>query len=386
MGKRLLESLINTILLLLLVMAAVSYNGKLFGKKAEDVLKQKEIEETILPPVKKQLQALGINAELTEVSKGYWSFSDGATKGSIINTSAYDKGIYGYGGPLPMLLLLDEDERIKDVLLLENYETPRFLRAVENEGIVKQWIGKDFKSMGNFTPDALAGATITSDAINQSIYRNMAGINKVADSLKWYKALDLKTIVALIVLALAVFVSFRSKKYRKLRTVQLILNTTVLGFWCGKFISMKVIFGWTANGFNFLSSIAIVSMLVLAILLPVLFKKKSFYCYYVCPFGSAQELMGKLSKKKWHPGKNLMKVLKHTQVTITLLLFFSMWLGVASDILDYEPFSAFLFQHASVAVLTIALVSLLIAVITPRPWCRFACPTGQILEWTTKMK
>jgi polyferredoxin len=197
--------------------------------------------------------------------------------------------------------------------------------------------------------------------------------------------MDIKTIAALLVIILGVIVSFRFKTNKHLRTIQLVLNTVVLGFWCGKFISINVLLGWTANGMNLLTSSAVFLMLVLSFVMPLFFKKKSFYCNWICPFGSAQELAGKLNKKKLHPSPSLMKVLKHTQTFITLAVFFCLWMGIASDIVNYEPFSAFIFKHASLAVLIIAGISLLISIITPRPWCRFVCPTGQILNWTNKM-
>jgi polyferredoxin len=148
---------------------------------------------------------------------------------------------------------------------------------------------------------------------------------------------------------------------------------------------LQTLLGWTANGMNLLTSLVVILMLTLAIVMPLFFNKKAYYCTWICPFGAAQELAGKLNRKKWQPGKKSMRVLKHLQTAITLSLFFSLWMGMATDIVNYEPFSAFLFRHASPIVLGIAGLSLLMAIITPRPWCRFACPTGQVLNWINKM-
>ena len=246
-------------------------------------------------------------------------------------------------------------------------------------------MGKDYQDMSSIKPDVLSGATMTSSSINRSILNSLQAISNGGNKTNWLSVIDTKSIVAILVILLAVFVSFRVKSNKHLRTLQLVINTAILGFWCGKFISINVLLGWTANGMNLLTSSSVFLMLVLSIVMPLFFKKKSFYCNWICPFGSAQELAGKLSKKKFHPSQKLMKVLKHTQTFITLAVFFCLWMGVASDIADYEPFSAFIFQHASLAVLCIAAISLLISIITPRPWCRFVCPTGQILNWTHKM-
>jgi polyferredoxin len=69
-----------------------------------------------------------------------------------------------------------------------------------------------------------------------------------------------------------------------------------------------------------------------------------------------------------------------------MLLLFIAWMGLGVGILKYEPFSAFLFQHASWIVLILAGSVLSISVVIPRPWCRFVCPMGQILSWIQKME
>ncbi|PXY01981.1 hypothetical protein DF185_04845 [Marinifilum breve] len=386
MQNKFIESIANTVLLLLFFMAAVSYNGKLFGHKAEDLFKSKKDGITIVPPSKSQLQTLGIHGSLLrEESKGVWTTGEDLSADRVINTLAFSKGVYGFGGPTPLLLQLDSSNRIKNILLLENNETPDFIASIESDGIISQWIGKNYKDMSTQKPDILSGATMTSNAINRSILNSLQSVSNGSNSTNWFAMMDIKTIAALLVIILGVIVSFRYKTNKHVRTIQLVLNTVVLGFWCGKFISINVLLGWTANGMNLLTSSVVFLMLVLSIVMPLFFKKKSFYCNWICPFGSAQELAGKLNKKKFHPSPSLMKVLKHTQTFITLAVFFCLWMGIASDIVNYEPFSAFIFKHASLAVLIIAGISLLISIITPRPWCRFVCPTGQILNWTNKM-
>ncbi|NOU58286.1 FMN-binding protein [Marinifilum caeruleilacunae] len=386
MQNKFMESIANTVLLLLFFMAAVSYNGKLFGHKAEDLFSSEKDEIEIIAPTTSQLGKLGISEGiLKEEKKGVWITGENFGGDKVINTLAFSKGVYGFGGPTPLLLQIDSSNKIKNILLLENNETPDFIASIKSEGIIDQWMGKDYQEMSSIKPDILSGATMTSSSINRSILNSLQAISNGGNKTNWLSIIDTKSIVAILVILLAVFVSFRAKSNKHLRTLQLVLNTAILGFWCGKFISINVLLGWTANGMNLLTSSAVFLMLVLAIVMPLFFKKKSFYCNWVCPFGSAQELAGKLSKKKFHPSQKFMKILKHSQSFITLAVFFSLWLGMASDIVDYEPFSAFIFQHASLAVICIAVISLVISIITPRPWCRFVCPTGQILNWTNKM-
>jgi hypothetical protein len=284
-----------------------------------------------------------------------------------------------------MYIYLDSDRKVKSILLQENSETPDFIESVKDNGIISQWIGKGSSDMSDFKPDALSGATITSKAINNSIKQSLSANGGTSINRGVMDVFDIKSIVALLVIVFGLLISFKLRANKKLRTIQLILNTAVLGLWCGKFISLKVMLSWTSNGVNVIAGMVLVIMLLLSVVLPIFFNKKSFYCNWICPFGSAQELAGKLNKNKVRIGNRTMSILKHSREVITLGVFLLLWLGIATDIVDYEPFSAFIFQHASFAVILIALLSLLASVFTPRPWCRFACPTGQVLKWINKM-
>ena len=47
-----------------------------------------------------------------------------------------------------------------------------------------------------------------------------------------------------------------------------------------------------------------------------------------------------------------------------------LWTGVWFDWIDYEPFSAFVFQSASWAVIAIALAFVALSTVIMRPYCR----------------
>ena len=123
----------------------------------------------------------------------------------------------------------------------------------------------------------------------------------------------------------------------------------------------------------------------LAVVMPF-FGKKGHYCNWVCPYGSAQELAGKITKKKVAIPLSALKFLNRMRQIVTLLIFLILWCGVGFGIVDYEPFSAFLFDQAEWAVIVIAVIFVLLSFFVNRPWCRFVCPTGQILKWNESFK
>jgi polyferredoxin len=62
------------------------------------------------------------------------------------------------------------------------------------------------------------------------------------------------------------------------------------------------------------------------------------------------------------------------------VLMFCLWTGIWFDWIDYEPFSAFIFQSASWVVIGIAIAFVLLSTIVMRPYCRFVCPTGTLFK------
>ena len=120
-------------------------------------------------------------------------------------------------------------------------------------------------------------------------------------------------------------------------------------------------------------------MLIVAFIYP-LFGKKGYYCAQVCPFGSLQDLAGKASKKKIKMSKSVVKSLTWFRQLLWIVLMSLMIAGLWFDWINYEFFTAFIFQSASVVVICLAVISIILAVFIPRPYCRFVCPTGTLLK------
>ncbi len=367
-------------------MASVSYNGKFFGKKIGEFWQKSNVKLFEPPSSSDYVLRNQLTIRHNEPShKGVWKLKDhiGDKAGMVIHSSKFSEGVYGYAGPIPMYIFLSQDSIISHIEVLPNQETPRFLQNVISSGVVEQWLGKSVVDIKSFQPDAVSGATLSSDAINTSIKQSVFGMKSIVLDTSF--DLSWKNIVALLIIMLGVVISFFAPKKKAYRLLQLTLNTIVLGFWCGKFISLQIIMGWISNGINMASSMVLLTMLLLAIFIPLFTKQKQYYCNWICPFGSAQEVVGKLNKRKIKIPESVFNILKYTRVIITAIVFFLLWIGIASDVVDYEPFSAFLFQQADVIVLLIAVLSLISSIFINRPYCRFVCPTGEVLSWIHRM-
>jgi len=295
----------------------------------------------------------------------------------VINTTTLGKDIAGYAGPIPLEVHI-ADGKVTKVVALKNNETPDFF--AEARELLDSWNGKTLDEALATKVDVVSGATFSSRAIigNARAALQYASNNAAETSLLDKLDLSLKTVVGLIVVLMAAIVPlfFRNKHYR---TAQLVLNVAVLGFWCGTFLNWSLFVGYMSSGINLWISLIPIVMLVTAFVYP-LFGKKNYYCINICPFGSAQDLAGKAYRKKWKLGKQTAKRLGYFRQALFAVLMLLMAAGVAFEWMDYEVFSAFIFQSASAVVIAIAVVFVVLAIFVPRPYCRFVCPTGTLFK------
>ena len=300
----------------------------------------------------------------------------------IINTTEIGKDITGYGGHTPVEILI-KDGVVEKVTPLKNQETPEFFGAVRNSDILESLNGKTLEEASQTKIDGVSGATYSSKAIIANMQagvayaldRNVGFAEKEADHeklpLKWY-------ITIVIIVAGGIIPLFlKDKRYRIL---QLILNVLLLGFWGGTFISYSLMTSYLTNGITKVILIPTALMLVAAFIYPF-FGKKNYYCAWMCPYGSLQELLGKCLRYKIKIKPGIAKGLNYFREALWFVLMWLLWTGLWFDWMGYEPFAAFFFTDASAVTLGIAGGFLILSLIIQRPYCRYVCPTGTLFKF-----
>ena len=302
--------------------------------------------------------------------------------GFIVNTTEIGKDIMGYGGPTPVEITVSNG-KIQKITPLPNKETPEFYGAVRNSDILDKYEGMSLEEASNTPLDGVSGATYSSKAIIGNIKAGIAyaldenaeAIGKTADSeklpLKWY-------ITIVIILAGGIIPFFiKDKRYR---TLQLVLNVLLLGFWGGTFISYSLMTSYATYGISKVVLIPTGLMLIAAFIYPF-FGKKDYYCLWMCPYGSFQELLGKCFKYKIRMKPRVVKWLDYFRQALWFVLMWLLWTGLWFDWMGYEPFAAFFFTDASAVTLGIAGGFLILSFFIQRPYCRFVCPTGSLFKY-----
>ena len=330
----------------------------------------------------------------------------------VVNTKPLAKDVQGYGGPVPLRIHI-KDGKVAAVEAEPNAESPDFFNRAKE--LLNHWQNKSVDEAMREEVDAVSGATFSSKAIIANMRRGLAyakqhgqwgedgsvgALGTSAPPIEGGSAGALETsappivgssvgahgtsipsIVALIAVLLGAVVPLFYNN-RRLHLVQLAVNVVVLGLWTGTFVSYTLFLRVFSGGVS-LSAIGALAapllMLIVALIYP-LAGRSGHYCANVCPFGSAQELAGKLSRRKLRITPRVLKLLSVLRNLLWGVLMALLLTGTCTAWIDYELFTAFLYSSASVWVIVLAALFLVLSVWVPRPYCRFVCPTGALVK------
>ena len=336
----------------------------------------------------------------------------------VVSTKPLAKDVQGYGGPVPLKIHI-KDGRVAAVEAEPNAESPDFFNRAKE--LLNHWQNKSVDEALAEEVDAVSGATFSSRAIIANMQRGLAYAKQhgqwgedgsvgalgtsappivgsgdgsvgaletsappiVGSGGNSVGALETSAppMVALIVVLLGAVVPLFYNN-RRLHLVQLAVNVVVLGLWTGTFVSYTLFLRIFAGGVS-LSAIGALAapllMLIVALIYP-LAGRSGHYCANICPFGSAQELAGKLSRRKLRITPRVLKLLSVLRNLLWGVLMALLLTGTCTAWIDYELFTAFLYSSASVWVTVLAALFLVLSVWVPRPYCRFVCPTGALIK------
>lgn len=371
-NKNFLTTLLSLVVVVLIISAAaIVRDGKIFGFDLRYV------------PTK----SAAVAADNDTLSV----MPDGAI---VVNTRLLAKDVQGYGGPVPLRIHVSKSGVVDSIVAEPNAETPDFFNHAST--LFGQWQGKTVDEAAAMEVDAVTGATFSSRAIIANVQRGLAyakqhaalgnapdatGSVDVSGASASSGGFTLGGIVALIVVLMGAVVPLFVKN-RRWHYVQLSLNVIVLGLWTGTFVSYTLLMRLFSGGVSLatLGTLAAPLLMVLVAMLYPLAGRPGHYCAHVCPFGSAQELAGKLTRRKPRISPRLNRALNVFRNVLWGVLMVLMLTATWTAWMDYELFTAFLYTSASAWVIALAVLFLVLSVWVPRPYCRFVCPTGSLLR------
>ncbi len=312
----------------------------------------------------------------------------------VVDTRLLAKDVQGYGGPVPLRIHINKGGVVDSIEAEPNAETPDFFNHAST--LLGQWQGKTVDEAAAMDVDGVTGATFSSRAIITNVQRGLAyakqhaALGNASDAVGSAEASGVSAsskgwtlggIAALIVVLMGAVVPLFVKN-RRWHYVQLALNVVVLGLWTGTFVSYTLLMRLFSGGINLaiLATLAAPLLMVVVAMLYPLAGRPGHYCAHMCPFGSAQELAGKLTRRKPRISPRLNRALNMFRNVLWGVLMVLMLTATWTAWMDYELFTAFLYSSASVWVIVFAVLFLVLSVWVPRPYCRFVCPTGSLLR------
>lgn len=379
MSSRLIGKMYTVAMIILLLGVLALQEGKFLG---EDLFDSKSQERDITAFALSDIQSIFPEATLyREREDTTFVYQGSELLGWTYSSSPVADSIIGYTSSVPLLIGFDIENRVVGLTMLDNYESPDFVGQIVDEGFLQLWNRLDIAEVASYPIDAVSGATITSNAIIATLQHSIRTITK--EESRQVEEIDYmamgKSIAGYALLILTLIQLFFPKRFTKWRTPIKIVTILILGFWMGTFLSIFSLYSWAIYGMNLSTKLFALIILTLSVVLP-LFTDKSYYCSYLCPFGASQDLVGKIRTKKMKLSPQLRDFLSTMREKVFATIMLLLFVGVSFDLTNIEPFSAFIYQSAALPVTILALLFLLLSIIIPRPWCRYACPTGHLLN------
>jgi spermidine synthase len=309
----------------------------------------------------------------------FWRVPDSADAdgGFVFSTESLASSVSGYGGPVVMAVYVSRDGTLRDLRIVQSRETPAYLDSLRDW--LRELPGHDtFRTAELEGVDAVTGATMTSDAILESLQQAGPRFASAALGIEVETAapavshqLDPQFVCLSMLLGLAVVLRYFPQV--RVRRGMLLVTLVLTGFvWNLQYCSQQVV--------GMLSLLSGSFLLVLVVPITVILVG-NVYCGYVCPFGALQELVGDLRPRKLDsdPRKNVWRygrAVKYVLLALVVVLF-----GLTRDygVLSADPLLTVFSPFGDHWALWLASGLLASSFFFRRFWCRNLCPAGAFL-------
>lgn len=378
MNKKQIGETAYRYILIIIILTAIAYRG---GR--DFIFQKNEVQITVTLSDVQMVFPSATHFERIRV--GAYDVFDGMGKkiGAALLSTDYSKE-FGYSGIVPLLIGVDESLLITNIHLLPNNETFDYVRAVYEDKFIGQWQGISLEEAVGQRIDAVSGATHTSKAVIAGIRQTAASVMNSDISLAKETSLWGTTKEALfLILMLLSLVTAYKKGMAKYRTVYMFLILIIMGLILNTALSARLLHGWLLEGFSWRTNWQSTVILVLALAISFLGKRK-FYCNYLCPMGALQELTNRFTpfKKRYLPTRY--KGLSLREIYLTLIAG-ALLLGFAPGLSYLEPFMFFSFRIVGLGLIIFGAAVILFSLFFNKPWCS-VCPTGCFLDTVSYQK
>ena len=315
----------------------------------------------------------------------YWAVANSSGAPTyVFGTNELVHGVNGYGGPVVLAVWIEADGTLRDLRIVRSHETPSYVELLTDW--LKSLSGHNlFHSSGLDDIDAVSGATMTSEAILQTLQQ--AGPRFAASAL----AMDVETASPserrrpdhrFLCLAGLLGLAIVLRRFPGIwsRRGFLVLTLVLTGFlWNLQYSSQQVMAllslnvpgDWTSSSFLLVLLVPVVVLLF-----------GNVYCGYVCPFGALQELVGDLrpARLDTDPHKDVWRYGRAFKYVLLALLVVLFGLTRDDSVLVADPLITIFGAVRDWFALWMGILLIVTSVVFRRFWCRNLCPAGAFLS------
>lgn len=318
--------------------------------------------------------------------------ADAIPLGWALRTSPAADRVIGYQGPTDAVVGFDTVGNVCGVAVLASYDNEPYVGYVRDDAAFRGvYRGMSLEEIAGIDPrstgiEGVSGATMTSQAVAEGIVRaarqhaeQQARPPATSSWAVLLQRIDGPQWGALGVIAagtITAFTRLRGTWFGRLALPIVVL--AYLGFGAGALLSQAQVWGWAQAGVA-RGAVVLMALTLAALVLPIT-TRRNVYCSHLCAHGAAQQLLVRFVKpKRTVPGwlKPALVVLPWGLLTVSILAAVLHW---PLNLVDLEPFDAYLPAVAGVAAIVLLVVSLVASSLVPMAYCRHGCPTGALLD------
>jgi len=288
----------------------------------------------------------------------------------------------GYGGPMLLVVGVDTLGLVAGVRVVQHRETPVFWRMVRASEYFRGITGARFDSIDYEYQNVVAvtGATISADAIVESVRSSVAGVAGVAFDVQLpvppkpfeFGFLEL-TILALFAVGV-VGHRLRGPNRRRLRWAGQLVGLLVLGFWENSPITLAKITAFLSGYIPDPRTGISIYLLLGGFLLTSVFFGRNLYCLYACPFGAAQRVVGAIGGFRLKIPPWVVRFMEGARNVVVFAALFMAFITLQPALASYEPFAALFALHGTTLQWFLLFIVLTGSLLIQTPWCNFFCP------------
>lgn len=322
--------------------------------------------------------------------------------GWALRTSPEADEVIGYQGPTDSILAFDAAGRACGLIILASFDNEPYVGYVRDDPqFSRLFAGKTFEQLVSFSTvnsgvEGVSGATMTSQAIAAAIlktaaaeasYRKQASRhigNMVFEKLGRIDPPQWGAICIMVMGVITGYTRLRGSFFGRIILPLAVL--CYLGFGAGAVLSQAQLWGWARVGVPQAATV-LLFLTAIALITPVT-TGRNIYCSHLCSHGAAQQLLARTIKPRRRPALNslrkplqaILQRLRWLPITLLVIAFGASFFQTPLNLVDLEPFDAYLPAVAGTAALIWLGISLAAGSLVPMAYCRYGCPTGALLD------